>query len=647
MSGNFNVDNQDHIAGTGYDNVNVFQQFNQFGQRQIQIGPNSYGADYQRPDGTARGWNWKGIEGAKEGITNFSNGPWWERHKNYANMSNRSLFGRVMLTYDISKHFALRGQLKTDYYNRRQDSRIAVGSQAVSNYTQNIRQVQETNAGVRLNYVNDIGEFFTLNAFVKGLIRYNNEYHNAQSTQGGLVNAGIYNIQNSVARPSVNNYYFQQRHDAILGQIRGAYKDMLFLTLSGRNEWASTLPADNNSIQYYTATGSFVFSDLEPFQNSILSFGKLRLSYAKAGNGAEPYSLLNTYNIGQPFGSFPQLSVPNVLNNAELKPEKTYSWEIGANLKFFSNRVGLDFTYYKSRSVDQIIAIEVSRATGYASQFVNAGQINNSGIEATLNLTPIQKHNFSWDVTLNFSKNNNEVVELARGLDTYVIGSGPFEVTTEARVGEPYGMIVGTNFVYKDGQKVIDSETGRFLIDTEQQPLGSYLPDWTGSVSTTFHYKGFAATVALDGQKGGNIFSISNAFGLYSGIIQPSARGNIRELGLIAKGVNPDGSPNTTVADPNQFFKSMFGLDKPYVYDASYIKLRQIRLSYTIPVNTFSGTPIHGLTVAAYGRNLMTIFKNAPNFDPSTVISASNFQGYEAGRTPPQRAFGLSVELDF
>src|SRR5699024_9409157 len=191
VSGNFNVDNQDHIAGTGYDNVNVFQQFNQFGQRQIQIGPNSYGADYQRPDGTARGWNWKGIEGAKEGITNFSNGPWWERHKNYANMSNRSLFGRVMLTYDISKHFALRGQLKTDYYNRRQDSCIAVGSQAVSNYTQNIRQVQETNAGVRLNYVNDIGEFFTLNAFVKGLIRYNNEYHNAQSTQGGLVNAGI------------------------------------------------------------------------------------------------------------------------------------------------------------------------------------------------------------------------------------------------------------------------------------------------------------------------------------------------------------------------------------------------------------------------------------------------------------------------
>lgn len=648
VSGNYTVNNIDHLAGTGYNNINVFQQFNQFGQRQVAFGPDSYGADIMRPDGTARGWNWSSIAGAKAGNIIYSNGPWWERHKDYANMGKKQLYGKVRLTYDITDHLTIRGQLKTDYYNLTQDSRIAKASAAISNYTTDNYRVQETDAGVRLNFTHNIGQDFMIHAFVKGMVRYNDRHHIHQSTQGGLVNKGIYNIQNSVARPDVAGYYYQQRHDAILGQIRGSYQNMIYLTLSGRNEWASTLPVDNNAYQYYAATGSFVFTELSAFKNSnILSFGKIRASYSKTGNGADPYSLANSYNIGQPFGSNPQLSVPNTLNNANLKPEQTYSWEVGTNLKFVNNRIDLSFTYYKAKSKNQILAISVSRATGYGHQYVNAGQLNNSGIEAHLGVTPIRSKNFSWDLGFNFGMNNNKVVKLARGLKNYTIGTAPFEVTVNARKGHPYGEIVGTNFVYKNGKKVVDEETGHYKVDTEPQPLGSYLPDWTGSVSTTFHYKGFSASVAFDGQKGGNIFSISNAFGLYSGIFQMSALDHIRELGLVAEGVNPDGSPNTTVARPNQFFKSLFGLDKPYVFDASYIKLRNVRLAYTIPVQTFSGTPIHGIIVSAYGRNLATIFKNAPNFDPSTVISSSNLQGIESGRTPPQRTYGLSVTLKF
>jgi TonB-linked SusC/RagA family outer membrane protein len=645
--GNYSINNYSHLPATGYEDRNVFQQFNQFGQNQLNYGPNGYLADYEYPDGSSRSWNYNDIAAGQTNHHIFHDSPYWVRHKNYANQNTKRFYGKVGLTYDIASFLSLNGQVKTNYYNDRRDSRTAQTSVPLSDYSQDVRSVQETDADVRLTYKQDISESISLNAFVQGEVRYNNLHHDAEATSAGLVAPGVYNVQNSVSRPTVTDYYEQQRHDIILGQVRAGYNNLLFITLSGRNEWASTLPKSNNSYQYYAATGSFIFTDLGSLKdNDVLSFGKIRLSYAKSGNGADPYSLALTYPLSQPFGSLPYQSVPTTLNNANLKPEATHELDVGANLKFLNNRVGINFTYYRIKSTDEIIPISVSSASGYAYQYVNAGELDNNGVEATLNATPIQQSGFSWDITLNYAKNNNKVVKLAPGIHNYLIGNATFTNTVNAHEGMPYGEIKGPVFKTKDGKKLVD-DNGYYEASSTQEYFGSYQPDWTGSVSTTFHYKGFAASFAFNGQKGGEVFSVSNMFGLDSGMMQPTARGDIRELGLIAKGVNADGEPNTTVADANGFFENLFGIGRAFTYDASYIKFQQARLAYSIPVQTFSGTPIHGLSVAVFGRNLMTIFKNAPNFDPSTVISAGNFQGNESGRTPAQRAYGFSIQIKF
>ncbi len=650
--GNYSLNNLSHLPATGYVDRNVFQQFNQFGQMQLGYGPHSYLADYKYPDGSSRSWNYNNIAAAQTNHHIFHDSPYWVRHENYANENTKRFYGKVGLTYDIAKFLSLSGQIKTNYYVDRRDSRTAKTSVPLSGYAQDLRALQETDAQVRLTYKQDLSQTINLHAFVEGLVRFNNRHFDHDSTQAGLVAAGVYNIQNSVSRPVVSNYYYQQRHDAVLGQVRAGYNNLLFITLSGRNEWASTLPVNHNSYQYYAAQGSFIFTDVSALKDqSILSFGKIRISYAKAGNGADPYSLGLTYPLDLPYGSLPYQSVPTTLNNANLKPEATHELDIGANLKFINNRLGIDVTYYRKKSTNEIIPISVSRASGYEHQYVNAGELDNNGIEATLNATPIQHNGFSWNITLNYAKNNNKVVKLARGLKNYPLGNAPFTVSVNAPIGMPYGEIKSPTFTYKNGKKVVDAATGYYVINNDQSYLGSYLPDWTGSVSTTFHYKGFAASFAFNGQKGGRVFSISNMFGMYAGMMQPTARGDIRALGVIAKGVNvsDDGTvtPNTTVADAYGFFHGLFGLGQAFTYDASYIKFQQARLAYTIPVHTFGGTPIHGITVAAYGQNLMTIFKNAPNFDPSTVISAGNFQGIESGRSPAQRIYGFSVQIKF
>jgi TonB-linked SusC/RagA family outer membrane protein len=645
--GNYSINNLSHLPATGYEDRNVFQQFNQFGQNQLNYGPNGYLADYEYPDGSSRSWNYNDIAAAQTGHHIFHDSPYWVRHKNYSEQNIKRFYGKVGLTYDIASFLSLNGQVQTNYYNDRRNGRTAQTSVPVSGYSQDVRAIQETDAHVRLTYKQDVSQSLSLNAFVQGQVRYNNEHHGAEATQAGLVAAGVYNIQNSVSRPTVSDFYQQQRHNIVLGQIRAGYNNLLFITLSGRQEWASTLPKSNNSYQYYAAQGSFIFTDVGALKKqSVLSFGKIRLSYAKAGNGADPYSLALTYPLSQPYGSLPYQSVPTTLNNANLKPEATHELDVGANLKFLNNRVGIDFTYYRKKSTDEIIPISVSRSSGYAYQYVNAGELDNNGVEATLNATPIQHNGFSWNITLNYAKNNNKVVKLAPGIHNYLIGNATFTNSVNAQEGMPYGEIKGPVFKTKNGKKLVDSN-GYYDASSTQKYFGSYLPDWTGSVSTTFHYKGFAASFAFNGQKGGEVFSVSNMFGLTSGMMQPTARGDIRELGLIAKGVDADGSPNTIVADTHGFFENLFGIGRAFTYDASYIKFQQARLAYTIPVQTFGGTPIHGLTVAVYGQNLMTIFKNAPNFDPSTVISAGNFQGNESGRSPAQRIYGFSVQIKF
>jgi hypothetical protein len=345
--------------------------------------------------------------------------------------------------------------------------------------------------------------------------------------------------------------------------------------------------------------------------------------------------------------------VPNDLNNPNLRPEKTNSWEVGADLRFFSDRVGLDVTYYSSVSTDQIFTVDISGTTGYGAQIINAGEVTNRGVEVQLRATPVAVNDFQWDMIVNWARNRNEIVELAPGIETYTLTNAPFSVSVVAREGEPYGAIMGFDFVYDDEGNHVINPSGTYAVTSEQVPLGNAMPDWTGGITNTFSFKGVTASVLIDGRKGVDIFSISNMFGKYSGMLQETVDGNVRELGVIAEGVvnvgteeNPQYEPNTTRLPAIDFFQGLYGRDAAHVYDGSFIKLREVTLGYTLPNSLLGDSPFRNVTFSVIGRNLALLYKKIPHLDPENTLSSGNVQGIEGAQLPSIRSWGFNLSFN-
>lgn len=636
--------------GSGYTNANgPWLQFNHFGQRQIDLSEGAPMRDITRPDGTQRGWNWHPAFSPRAGVMIYANNPYWIRERNYQNDDMQRVYGRFQISYDLMSNLTLSANARTDYYTSRQQERIAIGSVEQSNYSEDVREVQETNLGTDLNYNSQLTEAVSLSANAGFNYRYSNLNRNYGDTEGGLATRNVYTLENSISRPAVDDYFQEQALIGLFADASVGYNDLVYLGGSVRNDWSSTLPADNNSYLYPSVNASFVFSSLPALQASdVLSFGKVRATWARVGSDTDPYRLSFTYPLGTPFGNTQVQSLPNTLPNEDLEPEITESWEIGTQLQFFRNRVGLDATYYSEETSNQILSVEGSRASGYVSRVINAGTISNEGVELELDLTPVITQDFQWDLTFNWAKNVNEVVELAEGVTSIPLNSTrsspPFGPQVVAREGEPYGAFFGRGFVYDDnGNRVL---SGGFYQASSPRVLGSYTPDWTGGASTTLSYKNFSASVLVDGQKGGQIWSLSNLFGLYSGIFQETVAQNIRQVGIVPEGVTPDGEEWTGRVDPNLFFGSLFGNHEAHLYDGSYIKLREVTLRYTLPRRWFLGTPVQQLAVSVVGRNLATLLKYTPHFDPTAVTrSTSNLQGIETGQMPPSRSIGVRFNL--
>ncbi|WP_022835728.1 SusC/RagA family TonB-linked outer membrane protein [Salisaeta longa] len=637
--------------GSGYSNaVGPWLQFNHFGQRQIELDEDAPMRDITRPDGTQRGWNWVGDPRAGNLI--YANNPFWIREKNYQNDDTQRIYGRVRLAYDLMDNLTVSANARTDYYTLRQQERVAIGSVELSSYSESVYEVQETNIGGKVDYNGNITDDISLQALGGVNYRYNDRSENLGATEGGLVSREVYTLENSTSRPSIADYFQEQALFGVYGDVTLGYQDMLYLGGTLRNDWSSTLPADNNSYLYPSVNGSFVFTALPTFEDSdILSFGKIRATWARVGRDTNPYELSFVYPLQPlPFGSTQLQTLPNSLPNTNLKPEIKTGWEVGTQLEFLSNKIALDVTYYSEETRNQILGVEGSRASGYSSRVVNAGTIANRGFEVALNATPVSTGSFQWDVGINWAKNTSEVVSLAEGVESLPVNSTasapPFGPQIVAREGEPYGSFFGRGFQYdENGNKVISG--GAYSLSAPRI-LGSYLPDWTAGFSTTVSYKGFSANILLDGQKGGKIWSLSNLFGFYSGIVQETVANNVRQLGVIPQGVTSSGDPWTGRVDPNAFFVSFFGNQEAFIYDASYIKLRSVSISYTMPSRWFENTPVRRLSVSAVGRNVATLLKYTPNFDPTAVVRGSgNLQGIEAGQMPPNRSIGLRFNLGF
>ncbi len=391
---------------------------------------------------------------------------------------------------------------------------------------------------------------------------------------------------------------YYQRVNSFYGSLSTGYKRFVYVDITARYDKSSTLPEANNSYFYPSISTSFILSELGGIKNlDFLSFLKARINYAEVGADAPAYNTKSSYISGKPLGSLGLFSLQNnyyntnivpALYNPDLLPERTKSIELGLEARFLKNRFGLDFSYYKNNTFDQIMPIEVSRGSGYSAMYINAGEIQNKGFEVSLNAVPVVIGDFSWSIDLNWFKNLNEVISLGDDIDNILLFQ-PWDVSINATEGEPYGTIKGTDFVYLNGKKVVGDD-GFFLRTENEEVIGNINPDWNAGFKNTFRYRNLSLSGLIDIQQGGDIFSVNTKHGLSTGLYEETAGLNDKgkpKRDLVADGggilfpetVYEDGTPNTTYVECNEWGTAFDYDSSPtarYIYDASYVKLREL-----------------------------------------------------------------------
>lgn len=625
--------------GTGYDGSNVMQQFTQWGQRQIDFGMLK---NYAYEDGTQITWNRSSWSNP---APKYTDNPYWTRHKNFQNDGRNRFFGNVSANYKVTDYLKAEIKYMTDTYSETQEERIAIGSQDIPAYRLYELNHTENNLQALLSIDKNLSDAFSINASVGANRMVRNRAINDSKSVGGL-SSDVYNLGASVGRPDITDTKSQKQINSVFASASFGYNRMLYLDLAARNDWSSTLPSNNNSYFYPSVSLSWVASEV--LKNDMFDFLKFRAAIAQVGNDTDPYNILLAYDLRQPFGSSSRVSYPNTLPNSILKPEITTEYEFGTEFRLLKNRLGLNFSYYNKQTRDQIIPLSQSAATGATFKYINAGKIENKGVEVSLTGSPVKTNDFSWDITVNWARNRNKILELTPSQKTFVLTSAPFAVQLQAREGESFGSIVGYDYVYDDQGRKVVLASGLYQRSAEQKVLGSVLPDYTGGVTNSFRYKGISLNALIDFQKGGSFFSTTQMFGRSSGILEESAEGSIREDGVIAEGVKADGTPNDKVVDAPTHFLNNGGyrINAADVIDASYIYLREMSLGYALPSAIVAKTPFHSARISLVGRNLLLLKSNSKHVDPSNVTnSITNIQGIEGGALPSIRTFGFTLSL--
>ena len=653
ISTNFNFVNQKTLGrnGTGYSD-NIISNFRQWAQTNVNF------EDQRRAfERTGQNYTWN-YTSASNATPIFWDNPYYIRYRNFQNDERNRVYGNLALSYDVSDWFNVLARVTMDSYDEFQEERTSVGSNPVSKYSRFNRTFREYNYDLILNFDKDISDDISFNGLLGTNIRRNDIRSIYAITNGGLVVPGIFSLANS--QNPIEAPIEQEEEigvDGVYAQASFGFYNTFFLEGTIRRDATSTLPEANNSFYYPSVTGSYIFSN--NIDASWLSFGKLRLNYAEVGTGAEFAQLRDVFAKPTPFGSANLFSVGSTKRNPDLKEERLTSYEAGLELDFFNRRLGLDVSLYKTNTTDQVLPLRVSGSTGYTTKIVNSGELENKGIEVSLNATPVQTEDFEWNARVNFARNRNKLLSLFEGTDNLVLGSFQGGVTLNGTIGQPYGVIKGTDYARdNNGNKLID-EDGYYIQTGPNTEIGDVNPDYTGGVFNSFRYKNLSLSFLIDIQKGGSVFSLDQYYGQATGLYPNTAFTNdlgnpVRNSienggGVVFDGVTEDGSPNTTRVDVSSF--GVFGYqtfpNSEFVYDASYVKLREVALSYDLPSQFLDDIFFTKATFTLTGSNLWIIHKNVPYADPEAGLSSGNLQGYQSGVLPTTRDYGFNVTLQF
>ena len=624
--------------------------FNQWFQRQLSIDDLR---NYKNPDGTYRSWN---IGGPRDAKPKYWDSPYTQMYESTNFNNNDRIYGSLGLAYKLTDYLTASVTTRRDWRTYYGEGRIAYGTLnagglgAYANYGST---GFENNHEALLAFNKTYNKLSVI-ANAGGNIRYSKTGVYTQSTVGGLTTPGFYNIAASKDRPAVNSLLYERRVNSVYGNVSLGYNNIAFIEGTIRNDWSSTLPIANNSYMYPSVGASFVLSEILP-KNDILTYAKIRGSYAQVGTDVGPYAIGLTYGTGNPFGANPTQYLPTQLPNQNLKPGLSSAYEGGIDLKFFNNRLSVEFTAYRNNNKDQIIGLSVPATSGYSSA-LNAGLIQTQGIEIHIGATPLRMQNgLTWDMDLNFDRNTSKVVELADGLTNYQLGGPTWRtLTVNARVGEQWGLLVGKGYkLNANGEKVIGTD-GHYVVQ-DNKVLGSALPKFKGGFLNTITYKNLSFRANIDFVVGGKFFSTTKMFNAYAGLAEETA--GLNELGkpkrdpvasgggIILPGVTEDGKPNTTRVETQEFYEDkMFAFNEKWTYDQTYVKLRELSLGYSLPNNMFGGKIFKTAKIAFIVRNPVLIYSAAGG---GIDISEAEVYWTEGGQLPPVRSFGLNLNLGF
>lgn len=648
---------------TGY-NGNIMSNFRQWWATNVDL-------QEQRDlyDATGKNYTWN-INSPTDLRPAYWDNPYFQRYQNYSTDDRNRFAGNFSLKYEFNKHFNIVARVGTDGYNQRMEDRKAVSSNPElmgfglttvaqpSGYAVMNIKAQETNYDVQGFFKTNINENINVSSVVGGSINTISRYSVSQATSGGLFIPGLYTISNSSSAPALPEIFETTKTiRGIYAQANVGFYDTYFIDGTIRRDESSALPKDNNAYVYYSGAATAVISNLDFLKNfKPLSFGKVRLSYAEVGSDTGANQLQNQY-IAQASVNTPLYAYNTTAKNPLLKPQRSKQTEAGINLQFLKNRFGFDLAWFRNDAFDQILNLPVSYATGSLNQVKNVGNLRTTGLEISMNLNPIKTEDFRWDVNVNWSNPITKVTELASGVENITLGSYQGGVSINASVNDLYGTIKGTDFIYTNGEKTVGAN-GRYLkTSSTNNVIGNMQAKWFGGLINKFTYKNLSLGVQVDWKQGGQVFSLDQYYGLATGLYPETAGNNdlgyaIRNSlttggGVIFPGVYANGTPNTTRVSGTNY--GLFGyVNAPasaFVYDASYVKLREVTFSYAFPSKLLSKN-IKGLSLSLIGNNLWIIHKNLPYADPEAGLSSGNAQGYQSGVMPSTRNVSFNVKIN-
>lgn len=647
--------------GTGYDSGNVVQMLRQWWQVNVDLEEQEDAYFQTRQNIT---WNPNGLNDLSP---HYFDNPYFTLYENYQSDLRNRFIGRAQLDYEFNDWLSAFARFGVDTYADLQEERKNIGSVDQSFYSKFQRNYEQYNYDFIVNFNKDITDAININGLVGTSVNTEKVNATLAQTNGGLVVPGLWALSNSVSALSPpSETAIERRKLGHYAQLSIGYNDLIYLDGSFRVDESSTLPADNNVYTYPSASASFVFSNL--LDSGWLDFGKLRAGYAKVTNDAPSYAVNNTVSAGDPFGSTPIYYIPDTSQNNDLKPETTEEVEAGLEARLFRNRLGFDLSVYQKNTVDQILPVQVSTASGFNFKYVNAGEMENKGIELALYGTPIKTPDFDWNINVNWSKNENTVVSLFEGGENLLLFSA-WSTAVNARKGEPYGTITGTDYVYhENGGRMVGSDGKYLRTESTTEIIGNIQPDWIGGINNNFRFKNINFGFLIDVQQGGDVVNYDMGFGGATGILAETAGlnhlGNPKRDpvsqggGIIVEGVTADGSPNTIVTGAGNYLTpygyyggsrdtGVYAPDAQLVYDASYVKLREVRLGYEFPERIIENLALTSLNLGVTGRNLWIIHKNIPYADPESSPSSGNLQGIQNGTLPSTRDVSLNVTVKF